>query len=109
MVYGSETVLHEDLAFGAPRLSFKDTAEAEAEATRIEEIDTLEEERLNTVIQSARYQRTLRRNHDRAVRFRAFSVRDLVLQRILSKEGRHKLSPTCEGPYIVMEVTGLGS
>jgi endonuclease III-like uncharacterized protein len=29
---------------------------AEAEATRLEDIDVLEEEKLNTVIQSARYQ-----------------------------------------------------
>jgi hypothetical protein len=32
-----------------------------------------------------------------------------VLQRILSIERRHKLSPTWEGPYIVMEVTWPGS
>jgi hypothetical protein len=38
----------------APRLMFKDIVEAEA--TQLDEIDMLEEERLNTVIQSARYQ-----------------------------------------------------
>ena len=53
MVYGSEAVLPADLQFGAPRLAFKSIAETEA--TRIEEIDLLEE-RLNSVIQSARYQ-----------------------------------------------------
>ena len=51
MVYGSEAVLLADLQFGAPRLAFKDIAEAEA--THIEEIDLLEEEHLNSVIQSA--------------------------------------------------------
>jgi hypothetical protein len=40
----------------------------EAEATRLEDIDVLEEEWLNAVIQSARYQQTLRRYHDKAVR-----------------------------------------
>ena len=54
MVYGSEAVLPVDLKFGAPRLIFKNIAEAEA--TRLEDIDVLEEERLNAVIQSARYQ-----------------------------------------------------
>jgi hypothetical protein len=39
--------------FGAPRLVFESIAEAET--TRLEGIDVLEEERLNTVIQSARY------------------------------------------------------
>jgi hypothetical protein len=52
-------VLPADLKFGAPRLIFENIAEAEA--TRLEDVDVLEEERLNTVIQSARYQQTLRR------------------------------------------------
>jgi hypothetical protein len=72
MVYGSEAVLPADLIFGAPRLTFESIAEAEA--TRLEDIDVLEEERLNTVIQSARYQQTLRRYHDKAVRHRSFAV-----------------------------------
>jgi hypothetical protein len=51
MVYGSEAVLLAYLIFGAPRLTFESIAEAEA--TRLEDIDVLQEERLNTVIQSA--------------------------------------------------------
>jgi hypothetical protein len=66
MVYGSEVVLPADLIFGAPRLTFESIAEAEA--TRLEDIDVLEEERLNMVIQSARYQQTLKRYHDKAMR-----------------------------------------
>jgi hypothetical protein len=54
MVYGSEAVLPADLIFGASRLTFENIAEAEA--TKLEDIDVLEEKRLNTVIQSARYQ-----------------------------------------------------
>jgi hypothetical protein len=48
MVYGSEAVLPADLIFGALRLTFKNIAETEA--TRLEDIDVLEEERLNIVI-----------------------------------------------------------
>jgi transposase InsO family protein len=107
MVYGSEAVLPADLRFGAPRLVFENIAEAEA--TRLEDIDILEEERLNTVIQSARYQQTLRRYHDKTIRHRSFIVGDLVLRRILTGEGRHKLSPLWEGPFIVSEVTRSGS
>jgi hypothetical protein len=91
MVYGSEAVLPVDLISGAPRLTFENIAEAEA--TRLEGIDVLEEERLNIVIHSARYQQTLRRYHNKAVRHRSFAVGDLVLHRILTGEGRHKLSP----------------
>jgi hypothetical protein len=107
MVYGSKAVLPADLKFGAPRLIFESIAEAEA--TRLEDIDVLEEERLNAVIQSSRYQQTLRRYHDKDVRQRFFSVGDLVLRRILTAEGRHKLSPLWEGPFIVAEVTRPGS
>jgi hypothetical protein len=107
MVYGSEAVLPADLKFGAPRLIFESIAEAEA--TRLEDVDVLEEERLDAVIQAARYQQTLRRYHDKAVRQRSFSVGDLVLRRILTGEGRHKLSPLWEGPFIVAEVTRPGS
>jgi hypothetical protein len=93
--------------FGAPRLVFESIAEGKA--TRLEDIDVLEEEQLNTVIQSARYQQTLRRYHDKTIRHRSFIVGDLVLRRILTREGRHKLSPLWEGPFVVAEVTRPGS
>jgi hypothetical protein len=107
IVYGSEAVLPADLIFGASRLTFESIAEAEA--TRLEDIDVLEEEQLNTVIQSARYQQTLRCYRDKVVRHRSFAVGDLVLRRILTGEGRHKLSPLWEGPFIISEVTRPGS
>jgi hypothetical protein len=74
-----------DLIFGAPRLTFESISEAEA--TRLEDIDVLEKEWLNVVIQSARYQQTLRRYHDKTVRHRSFAVGDLVLRRVLTREG----------------------
>jgi hypothetical protein len=103
MVYGSEAVLPADLIFGEPRLTFESIAKAEA--TRLEDIDILEEEQLNVVIQSARYQQTLRRYHDKVVRHRSFVVGDLVLCRVLTGEGWHKLSPPWEGSFIVEEAT----
>jgi hypothetical protein len=95
MVYGLEVVLPADLIFGAPKLTFESIAEAEA--TRLEDVDILEEERLNVVIQSARYQQTLRRYHDKEVRHRSFAVGDLVLRRVLT------------GSFIIAEVTQPGS
>jgi hypothetical protein len=100
-------VLPADLIFGAPRLTFESITEEEA--TRLEDIDVLEEERLNMVIQLARYQQTLRRYHDKALRHRSFTVGDLVLRRVLTGEGRHKLSPPWEGPFIITKVTRPGS
>jgi hypothetical protein len=95
------------LIFGAPRLTFETIAEAEA--TRLGDINVLEEERLNMVIQTARYQQTLRRYHDKAVGHRSFAVGDLVLHRVLMGDGRHKLSPPWEGPFVMAEVTWPGS
>jgi hypothetical protein len=60
-----EVVLPLDLAFGAPRLTFKDIAETET--TRLEEFDVLDEERLEVAIQSARYQQTLKHHHDKVI------------------------------------------
>jgi hypothetical protein len=107
MAYGSEAVLPVDLIFGAPRLTFENIAKAEA--TRQEDIDVLDEERLSMVIQSARYQQTLRRYHDKAVRHRSFAVGDLVLRQVLTGEGWHKLSPPWEGSFVVAKVTRPGS
>jgi hypothetical protein len=42
MVYGSKALLPADLAFGAPKLTFKNITEAKA--NRLEETDILEEE-----------------------------------------------------------------
>jgi hypothetical protein len=67
-----------DLMFEALRLVFESITEAET--TKLEDIDVLEEERLNTVIQSARYQQTLRSYHDKAIQHQSFAVGDLVLR-----------------------------
>jgi hypothetical protein len=66
MVYLSEEVLPADLVFGAPIITFENIVEAEA--TKIEEVYVLEEECPNIVIQSVKYQQTLRRYHDKAIR-----------------------------------------
>jgi hypothetical protein len=65
----------------------------------------LKEQHLNVVIQSVRYQQTLRRYHDKAVQHRSFVVGDLVFRRVLTGEGWHKLSPPWEGPFIVTKIT----
>jgi hypothetical protein len=103
MVYGSEAMLPEDLIFEAPRLTFESIEEAKA--TRLEDVDVLEEEHLNVIIQAARYQQTLRRYHDKAMWHRSLAVGDLVLRRVLVGEGRHKLPPPWEEPFIIAEVT----
>jgi hypothetical protein len=69
----------------------------------------LEEARCQAVLYAARYQQGLRRYHSRHVRARTLEVGDLVLRRILSREGLHKLSPMWEGPFKVTHIARLGA
>ena len=99
MVYGSEAVLPSDIAFGAPCIQNYD--ENKVEATRCTNIDLEEEHRLMASIQHARYEQQLRRYHERKVHERDFNVGNLVLRRIQSTTGSHKLSSPWEGPFVV--------
>jgi hypothetical protein len=90
LVYGSEAVLHTDVAFGAPRIQLYE--EGEAEQTRRIDLDSLEEQRLTAVMRLARNDQQLRRYHDRNVKENSFNVGDLVLRHIQKTDGTHKLS-----------------
>jgi hypothetical protein len=69
----------------------------------------LEEARCQAALRATRYQQGLRRYHSRHVRARIMEVDDLVLRRILSREGLHKLSPMWEGPFKVTHIARPGS
>ena len=64
-----------------------------------------EEHRRQASLRAARYQQALRRYHYRSVRSRTLEVGDLVLRRVLSRKGMHKLSPMWEGPFRVARVS----
>jgi hypothetical protein len=102
LVYGSEAVLPTDVAFGAPHIQHYE--EGAAEETRKVDLDSIEEHRVAALMWHTRYEQQLRRYHIRNVRERSFNMGDLVLCRILSTKGMHKLSASWEGPFIVMEV-----
>ena len=68
-----------------------------------------EEHRREATLRAARYQQALRRYHCRSVRSRTLEVGDLVLRRVLSREGMHKLSPMWEGPFRVAHVSRPGA
>ena len=107
LVYGSESILPVDIAFRAPRV--KNYDEEQATAVRTEDVDRAEEERLITCIHTAKYLEGLQRYYNRNIKGRSFAVGDLVLRRKQKTEGIHKLSSHWEWPYIVKEVTQLGS
>jgi hypothetical protein len=69
----------------------------------------LEEARCQAALHATRFQQGLRHYHSRHVRARTLEVGNLVLRRILSCEGLHKLSPIWEGPFKVTHITRPGS
>ena len=68
-----------------------------------------EECRCQALLRAARYQQALRQYHCCSVCSRTLEVGDLVLRRVLSREGLHKLSPMWEGPFRVVHVSRHGA
>ena len=96
-----------DLDYGAPRVkAFDPTTAAEAQRDAME---VLEKARLAMLHQSARYQQTLRRYHERRIWERTLQAGDLVLRWVMSTKDKHKLSPPWEGPYSIAEVIRPGT
>jgi hypothetical protein len=91
---------------GSPRVQSFD--ESMQEQLRREDVDFIDERRWQATIRNAWYNQALRRYHQRFVHSRELKVGDLVLRRVLNREGLHKLSPGWEGPFKVMEICRLG-
>jgi hypothetical protein len=107
LVYGAEAILPTDVKFGSPRvLAFNEIHQKDLIKDRLLQ---LEEASCKAVLHAARYQQGLRCYNSRHVRAWTLEVGDLVLRRILSREGMHKLSPMWEGPFKVTHITRPGS
>jgi hypothetical protein len=98
-VYGAEAVLPTDVIHDAPRVVLY--TEEEAKEAREDDVDLLEEAREITLSRTTVYQQNLRRYHAQKVNPRRFQEGDLVLRLRQGTEGRHKLTPPWEGPFIV--------
>ena len=99
MVYGAEAVIPTDIIHDSPRVQLY--TEQEVKEARENDVNLLEEQRELALARSAIYQQNLRRYHSRKVNPRVFREGDLVLRLVQRTEGRHKLSPPWEGPFIV--------
>jgi transposase InsO family protein len=107
LVYGAEAVLPTNVKFGSPRvLAFNEVRQEDLIKDRLLQ---LEEARCQAALHTTRYQHGLHRYHSRHVQARTLEVGDLVLRRILSREGLHKLSPMWEGPFKVTHIARPGS
>jgi hypothetical protein len=107
LVYGAEAVLPTDLEYGSPRTrSYGDQTN---QTSREDSLDQLEEARDVALLHSARYQQSLRRYHARGVRPRDLQVGDLVLWLRQDAQGRHKLTPPWERPFIIAKILKPGT
>ena len=107
LVYGAEVVLPAELKLGSTRaLAYSEAGLGHIHA---EDLLLLKEARNRAAVRAARYQQGLRRYHANHIRSRTLEAGDLVLWRILSREGLHKLSPMWEGPFRVVHIARTGS
>ena len=103
LVHGAEAVLPHEVKQRSARVLALD--ETQQEAMRGMDLVLGEERRREAALRAARYQQALRRYHCRSIRSRTLEVGDLVLRRVLSREGLHKFSPMWEGPFRVAHVS----
>jgi hypothetical protein len=103
MVYGAEAVLPADIEFRPPRV--ENYNEDHVIEQRELEVNSVEEQCLDSCIRTAKYLAVLQRYYNKNVQECFFVVGDLVLKRKTSQDGVHKLATPWEGPYIVKAVT----
>jgi hypothetical protein len=58
----------------------------------------------NLLSKNAWYRQALKRYQEQFMRSRELQVEDLMLRRVLTREGANKLSPGWEGPFRVTQV-----
>ena len=96
-----------DIAFRVPRVEHYN--EEQATTVWIEHVDRAKEECLITCIHIAKYLEGLQRYYNYNIKGHSFAIGDLVLHRKQQTKGMHKLSSPWERPYVIKEVTQLGS
>jgi hypothetical protein len=97
--------LPSDVQYDSPRVEAYE--EEDAETSRQQSVDLLEEERDLAAQRSAIYQQNLRCYHSRRVCKCSFKEGDLVL--CLKQQKSHKLSPPLEGPFVISKALLNGS
>jgi hypothetical protein len=107
LVYGAKACLPPEITMGSLQVQAFDEELQERQLRQ--DVDLVEERRWRAAVRNARYNQAFRRYHQRFVHSRELRVGDLVLRRILNREGLHKLSPSWEGPFKVTKICRPGS
>ena len=107
LVHGAEAVVPHEVRHRSARvLAFNKTQQ---DAMRGMDLVLGEEHRREAALRAARYQQALWCYHCRNICSRTLETGDLVLRRVLSREGLHKLSPMWEGPFRVAHIARPGA
>jgi hypothetical protein len=102
VVYGSEAMLPTEVEHES--FHMQHFSEEQWDESLVNDLTRLEELHEITVIQSAKHQQAMKRYHGRNMSSHSFQVGDIQMTK-----DRHKLYPTREGPYEVVELTQPGS
>ena len=112
MVYGSEAVLPLEVELPSRRVAIHDEI-TQDEQIRLQQLDSLEEDRLNALQDLELYRRNMVRAYDKLVKPRVFWKGELilVLRRpiVIKGKAKGKLEPEWEGPFVIEQVYDGGA
>nr|XP_027068875.1 uncharacterized protein LOC113694208 [Coffea arabica] len=114
LVYGVEAVLPLECQIPSLRIAIQEGLSGEDNVRlRLEELEALDEKRLEAQQRIECYQARLSKAFNKHVRPRSFQIGELVLAVrkpiILTHGGQRKFTPKWDGPYVVREVYTNGS
>ncbi|XP_049356393.1 uncharacterized protein LOC125821006 [Solanum verrucosum] len=114
LVFGTEAVLPLERQIPLLRLAIQEgLTEEENACLRLEELESLDEKRLEAQQSLECYQARLSRAFNKKVRLRSFQVGDQVLAVrrpiIISHKSKSKFTSKWDGPYVIQEVYSSGA
>ena len=112
LVYGMESVLPIEVEIPSLWvLAETKLNEAEWVQARYEQLNLIEEKRLNAICHGQMHQKRMIRAYNKKIRPREFQEGELVLKKILpfQKDSRGKWMPNWEGPYVVQRAFSGGA
>jgi hypothetical protein len=114
LVYGSEAVLPLEVELPSLRVAIHDEiTQDEQIRLRFQQLDSLEEDRLNALQDLELYHRNMVRAYDKLVKPRVFRKGELVLVLrcpiVVKGKAKGKLEPKWEGPFVIEQIYDGGA
>eukprot|EP01018_Ginkgo_biloba_P005986 Gb_40584 [translate_table: standard] len=114
LVFGAKAILPMEIELPSLRVSLRDLIDdEECRVARLQELELMDERRLNALNHLRAYQNRLRRRYNQKIKAREFEVGNFVLkenQKNTNKdrEKKGKFEPNWLGPYVVIASMDLG-